>query len=286
MLKGQSKITVTKEYCEQAFASGKTRRQVSKDLGICTGTLNSYLLKLGIPRLKDSEWTRVYKEFNPAGFETLDNPIYAYWAGFIAADGCINVHKNKVSTTLHIKITDYNHLLKFKTGLNLEQPISFGTTINSYNDKRHPYCEIHVSGKTLGQALGKWGITPRKSLTIQWPENLPEKAIPHFIRGYFDGNGTIYVRHRHKPTGLGWTETVCRFISGSPDFLNSLEVVLNGYGIITNKKYKNGETNAYVLPISGKIDNLLRFSSLLYSPGVVCLERKKVYFDALLEKAA
>ncbi|MEL3972227.1 LAGLIDADG family homing endonuclease [Rossellomorea oryzaecorticis] len=35
------------------------------------------------------------------------------------------------------------------------------------------------------------GIQPNKSLSIQLP-TIPDSYLNHFIRGYFDGDGSIY----------------------------------------------------------------------------------------------
>lgn len=39
--------------------------------------------------------------------------------------------------------------------------------------------------------LIKHGCIPNKSLKLKFPTTVPDKLIRHFVRGYFDGDGSI-----------------------------------------------------------------------------------------------
>ena len=54
-----------------------------------------------------------------------------------------------------------------------------------------------VSDK-LSSALSKLGGTPRKSLTLEFPKFIPKHLMSHFIRGYFDGDGSVWNGKRKK----------------------------------------------------------------------------------------
>ena len=53
-------------------------------------------------------------------------------------------------------------------------------------------CRLRMTSKKLYIALEKYGLHPNKSLDIKFPE-LDKSIVSHFIRGYFDGDGSIYV---------------------------------------------------------------------------------------------
>lgn len=58
------------------------------------------------------------------------------------------------------------------------------------------YSRIQISSKTLTADLLKLGCTPRKSLTLKFPNDGIFKSndlIRHFIRGYFDGDGSVFI---------------------------------------------------------------------------------------------
>lgn len=71
-----------------------------------------------------------------------------------------------------------------------------------------------INNATVCADLRQLGVTPRKSLTITFPL-LPSHLVRHFIRGCWDGDGSVY-----------WTGTPPRpgasFLSGSKDFIEQL----------------------------------------------------------------
>ncbi len=213
------------------------------------------------------------KSIDCSGFYELSSDWHAYWLGFLAADGCIYVKapKNEVRLQVVLKENDLSHLYNLQLGLKTTRPVTHG-----FNGQRN-VAQFIIHDHDLVNALAYWGIVPNKTLTMLWPAQLPASVVPAYIRGYFDGDGTIYHRHRLAP-GTHWTETVCRFISGSIPFLEGLAQELRVRGISTFKIYRNQETNAFFLPLSTRRENLLAFADLLYKDCTVCLERKRIIF--------
>ena len=60
-------------------------------------------------------------------------------------------------------------------------------------------------------------MTERKTLTLDKPKNLPKELEIHFIRGFFDGDGTLTAAYNRGPGGA-WnikitsTEGILKFI--------------------------------------------------------------------------
>ena len=50
---------------------------------------------------------------------------------------------------------------------------------------------LDIYSKHMSDSLAKLGCIERKSLILEWPEWLEENLYSHFIRGYFDGDGSI-----------------------------------------------------------------------------------------------
>ena len=168
-------------------------------------TIQRYLKKHNIPLRKKTPKNK----YNITFFNTYTTES-CYWAGFISADGCVRSGRD----TLQIKlsIVDYNHLLKFK------EAISFTGDVKIYGDA----CSISLSGKWVVDSLNDvFDIYPRKTPTIDIPKNIPTCMIPHYVRGYFDGDGCI-------------TYTSCltvSFASGSHDMLHSLTNIFYDIGV-------------------------------------------------------
>ena len=82
------------------------------------------------------------------------------------------------------------------------------------NGKSFTRCRWNISNKHLWNSLNTLGCTPRKSLTLQFPDinifSSPE-LVKHFIRGYFDGDGCLsYYKDSLKPAIS---------LLGTPEFL-------------------------------------------------------------------
>ena len=114
--------------------------------------------------------------------------------GFLYADGGVTAKNNKYILALSLSTKDIEHLEKFKKNLNSTNPIrtkpGSGYLPNTY------YVALELYSKKLVTDLINVGCYPNKSLTLKFPNtnyfNDPS-LIRHFIRGYFDGDGSAFI---------------------------------------------------------------------------------------------
>lgn len=131
------------------------------------------------------------------------------------------------------------------------------------------YC-FHFAREKLVEDLEKLGVYPRKSLIIKFPE-VPKKYLPDFIRGVFDGDGSVYFDNRSLKSPLR-----SKFVSGSNDFIVGLQKELEELNLprrtIYKQKTKNGWSYSIVFGHSGSI----KLFEILYRNGKksIFLERK------------
>lgn len=157
--------------------------KTAKILGISPSATQLYLKKNNLIPLGI---THPYKNKYDINFFSKYTKESAYWAGFIMADGCITNKSPLYNIQITLSINDKNHLQKFA------KIVDFKGSLYEY--KKGNSVVIRLSGKqVINDLLDKYGITERKSLTAQFPKNLPKSLCSHFIRGYFDGDGCIYV---------------------------------------------------------------------------------------------
>lgn len=128
----------------------------------------------------------------------------AYILGFTFADG--NVYKTTLAWDLK---KDRKLLDKINQALNSNYPIRKGR--NSFR--------LRITNPVIIHDLEKRGVLPNKSKSMSFPK-IPNRFLSHFIRGYFDGDGWIYLREKRGEISIG-------FCSGSSRFLNNLVLNLN-----------------------------------------------------------
>jgi len=129
----------------------------------------------------------------------------AYILGWFYSDGCVSSNTNCCSIHLHVK--DVEILRKIRKAMDSTHLLEIYN--NSVNFRIYDFI--------LKESLIKLGCVPRKSLKIKFP-NIPEEYLSHFVRGYFDGDGSI---HFNQPN------TVKVSFAGSEYFIRSLQKVLN-----------------------------------------------------------
>lgn len=153
----------------------------------------------------------------------------AYVLGYICADGSI-VDARKSSRTQYIQIdsNEASILRKIKKAINCNHPIHKFPLRNIRFPKGKTYTvsgiyRLRIGNKIMFHDLISLGITPRKSLSLSFPD-IPYQYLNHFIRGYFDGDGCLSF---YKPKNRKVTIVRLYFISGSKIFLDQLSNIFS-----------------------------------------------------------
>ena len=115
---------------------------------------------------------------------------------------------------------------------------------------------MSMSSNHMGKRLKKLGLHPNKSLTIKFP-NIPTKFQSHFIRGVFDGDGSI-----------NKTDGVIGIISGSKDFIDGLYDILKQNNI-NIRKYHYDYSRIKI----GKLSEKIKFGDYIYR------DKEDMFFD-------
>jgi hypothetical protein len=198
-----------------------------------------------------------------------ENEKSLYWAGFIAADGC--VRDNKLQIGLSSK--DYKHIEKFTNDIGYNGPIRKFIVKNSkrnqkWNDTEKS--EIRIISKEIFYDLSKYNIVPRKSLIYKFPEWLiTNPLVNHFMRGYNDGDGSWFVqKHKTKSDQLIFS------LRGTPEFLTVYRSILEREcGLQHRDKLIRINGGIGVLEYGGNIITD-KIASFLYKDASLYLDRK------------
>lgn len=186
-------------------------------------------------------------------FSSVTTEAQAYWLGFLAADGCVT-GKNANVVSLLLSNKDLAHVELFKSTVSSTHTISSNSRdcsgIKFHSDK-------------MAKDLAKYNIVKRKTYTYEWPTNLSSTLARHFIRGVFDGDGSISGNF---------------FLCGTESLLLTIRALF-AESCATNPNisvFKRQGT--FGLAYSGRLQ-LQRLRDYLYSDATVFLKRKKDKFD-------
>jgi len=199
--------------------------------------------------------------YNQDVFSKIDTEEKAYWLGFFYADGYVSKNSNHIEISL--QLSDINHLKKFNKFLNRTSKIHT-------NQNR---CRISMNCKKLHEDLISKGCIPNKSLILKFPKKdvVSNYLVKHFIRGYFDGDGSIMHRTNKK--------YISPYISiiGTLEFIKDLRIRAD-WKILKIYKDKRHKNNTYFISYIGKyVYNMLDF---LYEDASIYLDRKyKKYLE-------
>lgn len=117
----------------------------------------------------------------------FDKPtrLSSYWAGFIAADGCLPFGTKHFN--LYLSTHDLAHLERFSRDICFSGPITFRP------HRANGMCRLALwNAPGIRVALEhNYNVTPRKSLTLVPPDGLSNENQLAFAAGYIDGDGSI-----------------------------------------------------------------------------------------------
>lgn len=207
--------------CRQ-YLEGASAAQIAKRYKVSNAIVLRYLEHNGIERRNASECHRIYP-INEDFFDTIDAEEKAYFLGFLYADGGNIKSGNFVRVELQEQDEDILH--KFAKLIYKENPEehvrqsirkrNLGSGIKEYRSKY-----LNINSKHVCNVLEKHGCMPAKTFKIEFPSWLPLDLQRHFIRGYFDGDGKVFVNHNK---GCGSTFS----IASTKDMCSSMTEIIN-----------------------------------------------------------
>ena len=192
----------------------------------------------------------------------------AYVLGFWFADG--SMRKSR-SYKIGFYSEDLDLLEQIRRTIDSTHPIVKNTD-GSYR--------FIVFSKKMYNNLLNIGGFPNKSLKIKFPK-VPKKYLADFIRGYFDGDGSVfYTNYNSTKDGKPRTELRSNFTSGSQQFLEKLRDQLSTLLGLSSRKVVNYERTTWKLGYGTKDTiSLLKF---LYHPSYkVGMKRKAGFLNNL-----
>jgi len=200
----------------------------------------------------------------------------AYVLGIIYTDGNLQAPK-PMDAAKH----DYSRMARLSIGQKEPEMLIKVLALMNCNAKLHYKKRKYYKNTTAGELyyisicdneiyhdLTKLGLKPKKSTDLNFPA-IPEGYMRHFIRGCWDGDGSVYLERKKR-------RLVASYVSGSLVFIRGLARALEKAGLpkrtiyATVRKYKP----SYYFKFTGS--QCLKLYHYLYDdvPPTQYLERK------------
>ena len=213
-------------------------------------------------------------------FESIDTPNKAYFLGLLTADGSIvfNERKgNSYSISLSLDVGDKYIIEDLAKEVETDLKVRVYRRNDGFVAKGKEYREeakLVLNSVKMAKDLQALGVVRNKSSELKVIPNINEELYPHYIRGFFDGNGSVFI------AGSKSRRLRIAFYS-THEYCDNLNHLLNEkYGTTLNKVYdKKNEKVSFISFSAAKDIEIIR--NLFYKDeNCLCLERKKKKFAA------
>jgi len=244
------------KYCDKKLSVV----EIAEMCDVCDITIYNWIYNFNLTRgyvlrrRSDSRYS-----LNERYFKNIDTGNKAYWLGFMAADGCVVNKKGRRYLYIELSEKDRCHLKAFKKEIEFEGPIYEMKA----RGRSKPSCKIQVGSSRMVLDLVKWGIVQNKTIFLKAPDIDP-KLYHHWIRGMFDGDGSISLRKDGNLAGEFFgTKKVIEFIVKN----------IPGTDTVSKKKKYKGYYHSF-----GGDGTATKIYNYLYRDSKICLKRKKDKF--------
>lgn len=226
-------------------------------------------------------------DFNENYFNELKTHEQAYILGFIYADGYNSEDKLELDQKEErIDILE-----------NINKALESNNPIKSYSPG---VFRLNFNSKKLCSDLTKLGAIKNKSLTLTFPDFIPDELMSSFILGYFDGDGCVWngkrkkmwVKNEKKPGEMREriVHNVKFTFTGNFEFINSFQDFLIKRGIVKKKTKLNfSKANNPNTPTCDKVctmeysgrGQMRNLYEYMYSNSPIWCNEKRLKFEEI-----
>ena len=225
--------------------------------------------------------TRYYKDMPM--LRTVNKDFFKKWTremayvlGLFASDGYM-WKNNRESHFFAFQITDGSLLEKVREALGSNHHMA----IRQYKNKKWKTSyRIQIGSREMFNDLEALGMTQNKTKTLRYPA-VPRSFFRDFVRGYFDGDGNVWVGEVHKERETRTRVILSVITSGSKGFLVDFSRCLQFYGF--------GKGSLFYRQKAWRLQYSVRDSILLYHlmydscSSDLFLDRKRKKFEEYLK---
>ena len=239
----------------------RSSNSIAKDYGCYGSTVLLHLKRWNIP-IRKERYNSAYN-INTHFFDVIDTESKAYILGLLLADG----HISKQDTIM-LTLKDKDVLEKYLSALDCNAPIKID---------RYGNFAVNIKCKILANRLREIGLHNRKSYGINIDkiiENIPSNLEHHFVRGLFDGDGSIKIYQydylKNPQLHFGFTG------------LHNVVEYIKRYLHINTKTVK--ESDITYTGVSSCRKTICDIYKILYKDATIYMDRKHDTFVEIIDK--
>jgi len=248
------------------YESGKSQ-QIIAELFLCNQkTISNILRRNGV--ISRNDGNKKYYDINTSLFKMINTEAGAYFLGLLYADGNVQIKNSAYCVSLKLKSNDQCIIEKFRDIMSPSSSVKITQNKNSPNT----YSYFRVNQKEVCEQLISHGCVPNKSLILEFPTTVPNELIRHFLRGYSDGDGTIYKnKFKHKKT----INTIWKIISTKQFCEQVAKILKEQLDVNCSQSLSSTKTNKITttLVVGGNLQSR-KVLDWLYQDATIYLPRK------------
>lgn len=251
--------------------AGATLSSIAKEYGVGRTTIGRILRQRGCAC--PSVFHRLYT-FDYGFFDKVDSEAKAYLLGLLYADGC---HRPETaSIVLELQRADEEILSSIAKAIQFTGPIK--RYERKCGSKQFPSSCLRLTHRGFSNRCLELGLQPDKSFKIRFPEPslVPEALLRHFVRGYFDGDGSI-----------SFNPDKCRYASltviGNAEFISALRQYVTTTVGVGSSSYPHANGRSMYLGVHGNVQ-VERVLDHLYTGATIALPRKQSKYELIKTK--
>ncbi len=200
----------------------------------------------------------------------INNEIDAFLLGFLYADGFVTGKYKGQYKALGVTLSKKDESFLCKIASLLE------TSVKTSKQGKYEIAKCYKYNPSLVQVLQYFGFSGTKSYDqIDILKHVPNNLLHHFIRGFFDGDGSIYKSEKE-----GYKNTYAiGFVGMNKVLFKDLSLILSK---ILNKEVNfRMEKGKYCrIRVKGN-PSLIKIRDYLYKDATIFLDRKRDIFYTL-----
>lgn len=269
-----------KEYLELAindYNSGMKIPEIGRKYGFNRSTVWLQLKKYVNIRPDNKTHAKRYN-LDENYFDNIDTEAKAYFLGLMISDGSNNEEKHNIR--INLQEEDKHILDSFLLELKTDNSLRY-IDCSKYKNKKNQY-RLDIYNKHISQKLCEYGCINNKEFKTYFPKQIPKNLYNHFIRGYFDGDGSIFNNKNVKK--LNHKSTYSFNITGNESLLINIQNILCSELKLNKTKifsrYPDKVISAKHFSYNGNI-NCIKIRDWLYKDANYYLIRKFEKFQQI-----